>query len=283
MKKSIYSIFLAGSLSAALLLSACGSTASSAAPEGSSLSSPATELISIKVGASPAPHAEILEVVKPLLSEQGIELEIIEFSDYVVPNTALNEGELDANYFQHQPYLNDFNDNNGTTLLGAASIHFEPLGIYPGKIDTLEDLPDGALVGIPNDATNEARALYLLEAQGLITLADVGFTATPANILDNPKNLQFAELEAAQLPASLPDLAIAVINGNYAVEAGLAEHVLATEGSDSVSAQTYANIVAVRSGDEARPEIKALIAALQSDDVRSFIEEKYAGVVVPVF
>ena len=291
--KNFKKVLLAASLSAALLLSACGSAASSssssasaqgASSTGASASQSQVEKATLVIGASPAPHAEILEQVVPVLAEQGITLEIKIFNDYIIPNTALYDGSLDANYFQHKPYLDDFNEKNKMDLVSAAAIHFEPLGLYPGKTAALEGLADGAVIGIPNDTTNEARALYLLEAQGLIKLKEgVGFEAVPSDIVENPKNLQFKELEAAQLPASLPDLDFAVINGNYAVGAEIADTVLVTESEDSTSAQTFANIIAVRNGDENRPEIKALIAALESEEIRAFILEKYNGVVVPVF
>lgn len=278
---------LAGALAATLLLGGCGKTAAVSSAASSAVSSAAsvsaasaTQTVTLKVGASPSPHAEILEQVKPVLAKQGITLEIIEFNDYIIPNTALEDGDIDANYFQHLPYLEDFNAKHGTHLVNAAAIHIEPLGIYPGKTKTLTELPDGALVGIPNDTTNEARALHLLEAQGLIVLKEgVGNEAVPFDIVKNPHNLQFKELEAAQLPASLPDLDIAVINGNYAVGAGLGSTAIATESTDI----PYVNVIAVREGDENRPEIKALIAALETDEIRKFILEKYNGVVVPTF
>lgn len=289
--KNFKTALLSLTVGSALLLSACGSSASSssAASANSIVSAPSTAAsstadttgnVTLKVGASPAPHAEILEYIKPALAEQGITLEIVEFSDYLIPNEALASGDLDANFFQHLPYLENYNAKNGTTLVSAGAIHIEPLGIYPGKSTSLETIKDGAVVGIPNDTTNEYRALLLLQEQGLITLKDgVSEEAVPSDIAENPHNLVFKELEAAQLPASLPDLDFAVINGNYAVGAGLGGTALATEGAES----PYVNIVAVRSGDETRPEIIALIKALQTDDVRTFINDNYDGIVVPVF
>ena len=209
----------------------------------------------IVVGASPTPHAEILAVAKEVLAEEGYELQIQEFNDYVQPNLALDGKDLDANYFQHQPYLDDFNAENNTDLVSIAAIHYEPLGIYPGKTKDLAELPDGAEVLVPNDTTNEARALLLLEAQGLIKVdPTAGFKATINDIIENPKNLKITEIEAAQLARSLPDVDIAVINGNYAIQAGLnaATDALAKEEKDSLSATTYANIIAVRKGDENR-------------------------------
>jgi D-methionine transport system substrate-binding protein len=236
------------------------------------------------VGASPAPHAEILEFVKPILAEQGITLEIQEFTDYVLPNQALDAGDLDANYFQHYPYLENFNQNNKTNLVSAAAIHFEPLGIYAGKSADLSAIPDGATVSIPNDATNEARALQLLAAQGIITLPEgAGLNVTARDVKENPHNLEFLEIAAEQVPRTLVDVDFAVANGNYALEAGITDKLLVTEEKDSEGAQTYANIVAVRAGDENREEIKALIAALQSEETRAFITEKYGANVIPVF
>jgi len=240
----------------------------------------------IRIGATPSPHAEILEQAVPLLKEKGYELEIIEFVDYVQPNLALDSGELDANYFQHLPYLEQFNEERGTTLVSAASIHYEPFGIYPGKTDSIEALADGAQIAVPNDATNEARALLLLEAEGLITLKeDAGLNATVRDIAENPKNLEIVEIEAAQVVISLQDVDLAVINGNYAIEAGLSvsEDALAIEDTESIGATTYANVIAVRSGDEENKAIQALIEVLTSDEIKQFIEEKYEGGVVPLF
>lgn len=244
------------------------------------------ELVKITVGASPTPHAEILAVVKELLAAQGYDLEIVEFTDYVQPNVALADGSLDANYFQHQPYLDQYNAENGTDLVSLTAVHFEPLGIYPGKTTSLDALQDGAQIAVPNDATNEARALLLLEAQGLIKLKEgIGVNATVNDIAENPKKFDIIEIEAAQLARSLQDVDIAVINGNYAIEAGLnaATDALASEAADSLAATTYANTLVVRSGDESRTELQVLAAALTSDEVRTFIEETYGGAVVPVF
>ena len=240
----------------------------------------------IVVGATPVPHAEILEAAKETLKEKGYELEIKEFTDYVQPNLSLQSGDLDANFFQHTPYLNDFNAEQKTDLISIASIHYEPLGIYPGKTKSLADLKDGAQMSVPNDTTNEARALLLLEANGLIKVdPDAGLKATPKDIIENPKNLRFVEIEAAQLVRSLQDVDLAVINGNYAIQGGLnaMSDALAKEEKDSVAATTYANILVVRRGDENRDDLKALAEALQSENVKKFIEEKYQGAVVPVF
>ena len=265
-----------------LALSAFAGCASSG--EGEEAAAP--ELTPIVIGASPTPHAQILAIAKEVLAEQGYDLQIQEFSDYVQPNLALDSGDLDANYFQHQPYLDDFNAQNGTDLVAIASIHYEPFGIYPGKTASLEALADGAQIAVPNDTSNESRALLLLEAQGLIKLKEgVGLAATKNDIVENPKNLEIFEIEAAQLARSLQDVDAAVINGNYAIEAGLsvANDAIATEDASSVAAQTYANILAVKAGDEEREDLQALAAALQSDEVKAFIEETYAGAVVPMF
>ena len=239
----------------------------------------------IKVGASVTPHAEILEVAKEILAEEGYTLEIVQYNDYVIPNTATESGELQANYFQHQPYLTDFNKENGTHLVSVASIHYEPFGIYAGKTKSLDALADGATIAIPNDGTNEARALKLLEAQNLIKLKEgTGFTATVLDIGSNPKNLEIKEIEAAQLTRALTDVDLAIINGNYAIQAGLkVKEALAVEDKDSESAQTYANIVAVKEGNEDNKAIQALVKALKSDKVRDFINEKYEGSVIPLF
>lgn len=240
----------------------------------------------LKVGATAAPHVEILESIKDEMANRGVEMEIVEFTDYPLINQALNNGDIDANYFQHEPYLQDFNKNNGTDLKVAATIHYEPLALFPGKTKTIADLKDGAKIGVPNDSTNEARALLLLQDQGLIKLKDgVGLEATKLDIVENKKNLEIMEIDAAQLPRSLQDLDMAVINGNYALQAGLNAKTdgLAMESEDSLAAKTYANIVAVRNGDENREEIKTLIEVLQSDEVKKFIEEKYKGSVIPVF
>ena len=243
------------------------------------------ELQKIVVGASPAPHAEILKAANDVLKEKGYELEIKEYVDYIQPNLALESGDLDANYFQHLPYLESFNKENGTNLVSAGAIHYEPFGVYAGETTSLDELQDGATIAVPNDTTNEARALLLLEAQGLIKLKeDAGLTATKNDIVENPKNLQLYEVEAAQLPRVIGDVDVAVINGNYAIEAGYkVSDALAVEASDSLAATTYGNVVAVRAGEENDPAIQALIEALTSDEVKAFIESTYDGAVVPLF
>ena len=244
------------------------------------------ETITLTVGATPNPHAEILAQVKDDLAAEGIDLVVKEYSDYVVPNTAVEEGDLDANYFQHTPYMEKFNEENGTHLVSVGKIHYEPMGIYPGLTKTLEELPDGATIAVPNDATNEARALQLLAAQGLIELKeDAGLNATPTDITSNPKNLQFKELEAAMLPQTASEVDLSVINSNFAMEGGMnpATDSLASEDADSEAAQTFANIIAVKEGHENDPAIQALVKALQSDKVKEYIEKTYSGAVVAVF
>ena len=239
----------------------------------------------IKVGATPARHAEILEVIKEELAKEGWTLEIVEFNDYVQPNQALEDGELDANYFQHVLYLNQFNDEYGTHLTNAGGIHYEPFGIYAGKCGSLADLPDGAKIGVPNDATNEARALLLLEQEGLIKLKEgVGLDATKADIVENPRGFEIVEIEAKLLPASLPDLDIAVINGNYAIDAGLkVSEALAIEAAGGTATEYYQNVIAVKEGNENSEKIQALLKALRSDAVKEYIQKTYDGAVVPLF
>ncbi len=240
-------------------LAACGQSGSSADGDKT-----------IKVGASPTPHAQILDAVKDELAKDGYTLE---------------DGQLDANYFQHVTYLNDFNEENGTHLVDAADIHFEPFGLYAGKTSSLDALPDGATVAVPNDTTNEARALLLLQQEGLIKLKDgAGLNATVVDIVENPKNLQIEELEAAQLPRSLQDVDIAAINGNYALGAGLnVSDALATESDQGEAAKAYANIVAVKDGNQDSEKTKALVKALTSETAKKYIDDTYDGAVVTVF
>ena len=239
----------------------------------------------IKVGATPAPHAAILEIAKEILAEEGYTLEIVEFEDYVIPNTSLEEGELDANYFQHITYMNGFNEEHGTHLVNAGGIHYEPFGLYAGKCASLEELPDGAQIAVPNDGTHEARALLLLEQEGLITLKEgVGLSATKSDIAENPHNYDIVELEARLLPTTLQDVEMAVINGNYAIDAGLkVSDAVAVEAADGTAAEAYVNVVAVKEGNENSEKIQALVKALKSDEVKAFIEETYDGAVVPLF
>ena len=288
--KKLASLLLTGVLSFGLL-AGCGSgtsTTNTPAPGGSQApteSGSSLEGTVIRVAASPTPHAEILKVAKEVLAEQGITLEIEEFTDYIQPNTVTEDGQVDANYFQHITYLNDFNAENGTHLVSVAELHYEPFGIYAGKTASLEELADGAQVGVPNDPTNEGRALLLLQQEGLITLKEgVGLTATKLDIAENPKNLQIEELDAAQLPRSLDSLDLAVINGNYALQAGLnAADALAVEATDGEAAQAYVNVLAVKEGREEDLAILALVDALKSDEVKAFMEETWPGAVVPMF
>lgn len=234
------------------------------------------------VGATAKPHAEIMEVVKPLLSEQGIELEVKVFTDYVLLNPALNEKQIDANFFQHIPYLEDYNAKNNADLVWTTKVHNEPMGVYSKKIDSIEKLADGAKVGIPNDATNGGRALAVLESAGLVTLKEgAGITATDKDIAENPKNLQIVMMDAAMLPRALEDLELCVINSNYALEANLnpVNDSLLMEAKDS----PFANIIAVRAEDKDKDSIKKLGQALQSPEVKKFIEDNYKGSVVPAF
>ncbi len=243
------------------------------------------ELKELVVGASPAPHAEILEAAKGAMEAKGYKLVIKEYTDYVQPNLALDHGDLDANYFQHFPYLEQFCAENGTKLVSAASIHYEPFGIYAGKTASLDAVADKAKVAVPNDATNEARALLLLEAQGLIKLKEgAGLNATKTDVVENPKNLEILEVEAAQIPRSLQDVDIAVINGNYAIDAGLkVSDALAIEDAASIAATTYGNVVAVQEGHDKDEAVLALVEVLTSDEIKGFIEDTYAGAVVPLF
>ena len=220
----------------------------------------------IRVGATPAPHAEILEVIQKQLEQEGWTLEIVEFNDYIQPNKALENGELDANYFQHVLYMEGFNEEYGTHLVNAAGIHYEPFGIYAGKCSSLANLPDGAKIGVPNDTTNEARALLLLEQEGLIKLKEgVGLNATKADIVENPHNYEIVESNAELLTAILQDVDIAVINGNYAIDAGLkVSEALAIESADGAATEYYQNIIAVVEGNENSEKIQALIRALKT-------------------
>ena len=291
MKKKIFALSLA--LILALSLAACGGkdsggsapadtqTPADSAPEDSAPAGSA-ETVKLSVAASPTPHAEILKQCVDILKEQGIELVVNEYSDYVVPNTAVEDGDEDANYFQHVPYLDNFNAERGTHLVSVAGVHIEPMGLYAGKSASLDAIPDGGKVAVPNDPTNEGRALLLLEAQGLIKLKDSSnLEATPNDIAENPKNLEFVELEAANVPANLDEVDIAAINSNYALGAGLnpAEDALAIEASDS----PYVNILVVKEGNENNEAVQALVKALQSDTVKDYINSTFGGAVVPAF
>ena len=244
----------------------------------------ADEAETITVAASSTPHAEILEFAKPLLAEQGYDLQVTEFTDYVQPNNVVDSEEFDANYFQHVNYLNAFNSEHGTKLVDAGEIHYEPFGIYAGQKASLDEVADGDTIGVPNDTTNEARALLLLEAQGLITLdPEAGITATPEDITDNPFNLEIEPFEAAQVARHIDEVSYVVLNGNYALEAGrnAGTDALAVEAADSDAIQQYVNIITVKEGNENEPKIQALVEVLKSDEVKAFIEETWSGAVVP--
>lgn len=270
-----------------LALTACGggSGSGNAATTAAASGSASTAGSTITVGASPSPHAEILNAVKDELAAAGFELKVVEYNDYVQPNVALSEGDLDANYFQHKPYLDNYNQENGTDLVSAGAIHFEPMGLYAGKSSDINNVPDGAKIAVPSDATNEARALLLLEKAGVLKLKDgAGLEATKNDIDENPHKVELVEVEAASVPRTLQDSDFGVINGNYALSAGLdTTATLASEDANSEAAKTYANIVAVRNGDESNEKATALIKALTSDAAKKFIEDQYKGSVIPVF
>ena len=237
----------------------------------------------VTVAATAVPHAEILEAAKPLMEEAGWELEIVVFTDYVQPNEVVESGDIDANYFQHVNYLNSYNEEKGTHLVNVGEIHYEPLGIYPGKESDLAAISDGAEIAVPNDTTNCARALLLLEAQGLIKLdPEAGITATEIDIIENPHNIKIVPLAAEQVARTLPDVAFGVVNGNYALEAGLStEDAVAIEADDSEAVQEYVNVIAVKEGNEENEGVKALVDVLKSDDIKTFINDQYKGSVVP--
>lgn len=278
----------AASSAAASSEAASSEAASDASSEASSEADAAEavpeESVHVKIGASVTPHAEILNYAKDALAKKGVDIEVVEFTDYVLPNTALESGDLDANYFQHKPYMDEFNKEKGTHLVSAGVIHYEPFGIYAGTKTDLAAAADGDKIAVPNDTTNEARALLLLEAQGLLKLKeDAGLTATKQDIVENPKNLEIVELEAAQIPKSLQSVSYAVMNGNYALQANLtANDALAVEDADSIGAQTYGNVIAVKEGRENEPWVKTLVEVLHSEDVQNWIKEKYQGAVVPL-
>ncbi len=249
------------------------------------LAAPAmAEETTITVAASPTPHAQILEAAAPLLEEKGYKLDVVEFTDYVQPNLVVDSGEIDANYFQHIPYLEQFNEEQGTHLVNAGGIHYEPFGIYPGTKASLDEIADGDVIAVPNDTTNEARALLLLQDNGIITLAEgAGLTATKNDIEENPYNVEILELEAAQVSNYVKEAAFVVLNGNYALDAGfsVAKDSIAYESSDSEAAKTYVNVIAVKEGNEENEGIKALVEVLKSDEIVNYINETYDGAVIP--
>lgn len=297
MKKRVLSSLVAGFLAVGVL-AGCGSadTSSTADNAGSKTKdiqseeqanagkSEDSEDKTITVAASATPHAEILEQAKTILAEQGWDLEVTVFDDYVQPNEVVESGEFDANYFQHIPYLDSFNEEKGTHLVNAGGIHYEPFGIYPGTKSDLKDLEKGDVIAVPNDTTNEARALLLLEANGVITLKDgAGLEATKNDIEENPYEIEIQELEAAQIPHVVGEVAFAVLNGNYALEAGfsVSKDSIAYETNDSEAAQTYVNVIAVKEGNENNEGIKALVDVLKSDAIKTYINETYDGAVIP--
>ena len=239
----------------------------------------------IVIGASPTPHAEILYFAQPYFEKSGIKIKVLEMSDYIIPNNALDSNDIQANYMQHEPYLIDFNNKNKLKnhLVSAGKIHFEPLGIYAGKSSNIENVKNGATIGIPNDPTNGARALWLLDELGVLKInKNKGFEATEIDIIDNPKNISIKAMEAAQLPVSMPDLDFAVINGNYALGAGVLDKVIITESSSSTSASNFGNIIAVRESDLNNPQIQKIVEILKSDPVKQYIKDTYKGVVIPL-
>ncbi|SFC27626.1 MetQ/NlpA family ABC transporter substrate-binding protein [Clostridium uliginosum] len=275
-KKSILVVILAGILAFGLV--GCGG----AADKTKSADSKEDKII--KIGVSPEPHKSIVDVAVPLLEKEGYKVEITEFTDYVQPNIALSEGSLDANYFQHLPYLNEQNASKGLKLVSVAQVHLEPMGLYSKKIKSLDELKEGATIAVPNDPSNEARALKLLASNGVIKIAD-GELVTPKDITENKKKLKFSELEAASVPRSIGDVDAAVINGNYAIPAGFepSKDAIVIENKDSEAAKPYGNIIAVKDGNQESDKIKALVKALTSPEVKKFIEDKYNGAVIPVF
>ncbi len=296
--KKLTALLLTGAL-AVSALTGCGSSSSDKAADTTDKTEETTdaaedtadtakaadgELTTIKVAASATPHAEILEQAKPLLAEQGYDLEVTVFDDYVQPNLVVESGDFDANYFQHIPYLDSFNEEKGTHLVNAGGIHYEPFGIYPGTKKSLDELAEGDSIAVPNDTTNEARALLLLQDNGIIKLKDgAGLTATKTDIVENPKNVEIVELEAAQVARVVDETAYVVLNGNYALEAGysVGKDALAYETSDSEAAKTYVNVIAVKEGNENSDAIKALVDTLKSDDIKNYINETYDGAVIP--
>ena len=303
MKKKVLAVLLTGVLAAGVL-SGCGNAAEDTATEtpaaeATEEEAPAVEEAAeetveesaeveekgtITIAASATPHAEILEAAKPVLAEQGWNLEITVFDDYILPNQVVDSGEMDANYFQHIPYLDEFNAERGTHLVNAGGIHYEPFGIYPGTKASLDEVADGDVIAVPNDTTNEARALLLLQDNGLITLKeDAGLTATVQDIVENPHNLEIQELEAAQVPRVVDEVAYVVLNGNYALQAGfsVAKDSIAYESSDSEAAKTYVNVIAVAEGNENNEGIKALVDVLKSDEIKQYINDNYDGAVIP--
>ncbi|MEA4972621.1 MAG: MetQ/NlpA family ABC transporter substrate-binding protein [Candidatus Metalachnospira sp.] len=287
MKKRILTVLLTGALIAGAL-SACGSSTSTkqdaAKTDNTTKTAETKELEPLTVAASETPHSEILEQAKAALAEKGYDLQVTVFDDYIQPNAVVESGEIDANYFQHQPYLDYYNKENSSNIVSVGKIHYEPLGIYPGTKSTLEEIADGDVIAVPNDTTNEARALLLLEANGLIKLKKgAGLEATIDDIADNPHKIKIEELEAAQVARVKDEVAYVVLNGNFALQAGfsVAKDAIAYEQADSQAASTYANIVAVKAGNENEEKIKALVEVLGSDEIKNYITNTYDGAVIP--
>ncbi len=293
MKKRVTAVILTAALAVAAL-AGCGNTATSepaaeATESASTTAAQETENTSsedktITVAASATPHAEILEQAKSILAEQGWDLQVTVFDDYVQPNNVVESGDFDANYFQHIPYLESFNEEHGTHLVNAGGIHYEPFGIYPGTKSSLDDLSSGDVIAVPNDTTNEARALLLLQDNGILTLKDgVGLEATVNDIVENPKDVKIQELAAEQVARVREEVAFVVLNGNYALQAGLSvgKDAIKFETSDSEAAKTYVNVIAVKEGNENSDKIKALVSALKSDEIKKYINDTYDGAVIP--
>ena len=290
--KRIGALLIAGIVVSAAFAGCGGSTAagssaakSSAAAGSSSAAGSSAAKKTITVAATPTPHGEILAKAKEILAKDGITLDIKEFTDYVQPNNVVDAGEIDCNYFQHQPYLDDFNAKNKTKLVSIAAIHYEPLGIYAGKTKAIADLKDGATIAVPNDSTNEARALLLLEANGIIKLKDgAGVAATVQDIVENKKNIKVMEFAAEQVSRHIDEVDLVVLNGNYALNAGLnaSKDALTIEAADSAAAKTYANVIVVKEGNEKNDAINALVKVLKSDEIKTYIKDSYKGAVVPM-
>ena len=276
LKKLFAALAVSGGL--VFTLAGCGDKA----PAEKTAAPAQTAAVELKIGVSPVPHADIINFVAPTLEKEGVKVKVIEFNDYVQPNLALSEKELDANFFQHKPYLDTFSKEHKLNLAVLTAVHLEPMGVYSKSIKNVADLPDGAKIAVPNDPTTGGRALKVLETAGILKVRpEAGILASPADIVDNPKHVKIVEVEAAQLPRALDDVDAAVINSNYALAAKLnpTKDAIAIESKDS----PYANVVVVRAGDENRPELQKLKNALLTPEVKKFLEEKYQGAVVPAF
>lgn len=284
MKKRILTVLVAGAFIAGAFTACSSNTSTKQETANTEETADTSELVPLTVAASETPHSEILEQAKAALAEKGYDLQVTVFDDYVQPNAVVESGEIDANYFQHQPYLDYYNEENGSNLVSVGKIHYEPFGIYPGTKSSLDEIADGDVIAVPNDTTNEARALLLLEANGIIKLKEgAGLAATTDDIVENPYNIEIEELEAAQVARVKDEVAFVVLNGNYALQAGfsVAKDAIAYEKADSEAASTYANIVAVKAGNENEDKIKALVEVLKSDEIKDYINNTYDGAVIP--